>query len=218
MRDVRIWFKKDGISRFISHLDLSRCMTRMIHRQKIPIWYTEGFNPHPFITFALPLSLGIRGLRESMDIKLKDDFNFDTIIDNMNRSLPTGIQITDISKPIMSPSEISYAKFSIYFESDKIKATELLVQIDSIINKPEIIVTKKTKSGLKETDIKGYIKDFYSEEFGQGVKLQVTLPAGNKVNINPGLIIDAIYKYYGTEGYSDITREKLYNYDMEEFK
>ena len=64
MRCVRIWFKKMGMSRYVSHLDLMRAMTRAIRRANLPLWYTEGFNPHPYMTFALPLSLGMESLCE----------------------------------------------------------------------------------------------------------------------------------------------------------
>ena len=60
MRCVRVWFHKTGPIRYISHLDLMRTMTRAIRRSRIPLWYTEGFNPHPYMTFALPLSLGMQ--------------------------------------------------------------------------------------------------------------------------------------------------------------
>ena len=73
MKNVRIWFKKDFECRYISHLDLNRCMLRALHKSKIPVWHTEGFNPHPFATFPLPLSLGFRGVNECMDIKLEED-------------------------------------------------------------------------------------------------------------------------------------------------
>ena len=62
MRNVRIWFVKDFECRYISHLDLNRTMLRALHKSKLPIWHTEGFNPHPFATFPLPLSLGFRGV------------------------------------------------------------------------------------------------------------------------------------------------------------
>ena len=58
MVDVRLWFQKCGDARYISHLDLSRCMQRALKRSGLPIWYTEGFNPHAYVTFALPLSMG----------------------------------------------------------------------------------------------------------------------------------------------------------------
>ena len=57
MRNVRVFFTKHGRMKFASHLDMNRLMTRLIRLSNIPIWYTEGFNQHPYITFALPLSL-----------------------------------------------------------------------------------------------------------------------------------------------------------------
>ena len=70
MQNVRVFFEKTGMTKYISHLDLMRCMTRAIKRAAIPAWYTEGFNPHLFITFALPLTLGVESLCESMDIPI----------------------------------------------------------------------------------------------------------------------------------------------------
>ena len=67
MRNVRIRFSKTGRARYISHLDLSRVMQRSLRRAGIPLWYTEGFNRHPYVTFAAPLSLGFEGLQETMD-------------------------------------------------------------------------------------------------------------------------------------------------------
>ena len=81
LKSVRIWFKKDYECRYISHLDLNRCMLRALHKSKLPVWHTEGFNPHPFATFPLPLSLGFRGVNECMDVKLEDDnYSFKEII------------------------------------------------------------------------------------------------------------------------------------------
>ena len=73
MRAVRIWFTKLSRLQYISHLDMNRLMTRVVKRADIPIWYTEGFNPHPYITFLLPLSLFVQSECEIMDIKLTDD-------------------------------------------------------------------------------------------------------------------------------------------------
>ena len=67
---VRIFFSKSGRARYISHLDLNRTMTRAVRRAGLPIWYTEGFSRHPYLTFAAPLSLGFEGERETMDLRL----------------------------------------------------------------------------------------------------------------------------------------------------
>ena len=76
LKNVRLFFKKDGPLRFVSHLDMNRVMTRILRLSKVPVWYTEGFNPHPYITFALPLSLGFSSEYEVMDFRLDDD-NFE---------------------------------------------------------------------------------------------------------------------------------------------
>jgi uncharacterized protein (DUF2344 family) len=73
MRNVRIYFSKTGDAKYISHLDLMRCMMRAVSRAGIPISYTEGFNPRPYMNFAMPLSLGIEGLREILDIRVEDE-------------------------------------------------------------------------------------------------------------------------------------------------
>ncbi len=69
MKSVRIWFEKRGLAIYTSHLDMNRCLTRAVRRANIPLWYTEGFNPHPYITFLLPLPLGQEGRREPLDIR-----------------------------------------------------------------------------------------------------------------------------------------------------
>ena len=75
LKNVRILFSKMGRAKYVSHLDLVRTMTRAVRRADIPLWYTEGFNRHPYLTFAAPLSLGYEGLRESMDIRLEEEMD-----------------------------------------------------------------------------------------------------------------------------------------------
>ena len=79
MKNVRILFSKTGRAKYVSHLDLVRAMTRAVRRANIPLWYTEGFNRHPYLTFASPLSLGYEGLRESVDIRMEEAFPFDEL-------------------------------------------------------------------------------------------------------------------------------------------
>ena len=90
MKSVRIMFSKTGRAKYVSHLDLVRAMTRAVRRADIPLWYTEGFNRHPYLTFASPLSLGYEGLRETMDIRMADDFPYDELAARLNAVLPEG--------------------------------------------------------------------------------------------------------------------------------
>ena len=58
---VRVWFRKAGAAKYISHLDLTHCMGRALKLSRLPVWYTEGFNPRIYMTYAMPLSLGVAG-------------------------------------------------------------------------------------------------------------------------------------------------------------
>ena len=81
-------------------------MLRALHKSKLPIWHTEGFNPHPFATFPLPLSLGFRGVNECMDVKLEDDnYSLKEIIPKLNACLPRGIRVFDATEAVMKANK-----------------------------------------------------------------------------------------------------------------
>ena len=87
MRSVRLWYKKSGLAIYTSHLDMNRCFTRAVRRARIPLWYTEGFNPHPYMTFLLPLPLGQTGLREPSDLRIEGEITDEEILSRMNAAL-----------------------------------------------------------------------------------------------------------------------------------
>lgn len=119
MKSTRIWFHKFGTAKYISHLDLNRCVARAFHKAKLPMWYTEGFNPHAFVTFALPLSLGVEGKHESMDIRLLEDMPKEEIIHRLNDALPKDIRVYDVTEPQMKPGKIAYADYEIRYAADE---------------------------------------------------------------------------------------------------
>ena len=91
---------------YISHLDINRMMTRAVRRAHLPMWYTEGFNPHLYMTFALPLSLGTESNCESVDMRLIDEISLEEVKNRLNAVLPTGIEVTEVSEPLMKASLI----------------------------------------------------------------------------------------------------------------
>ena len=103
MKPVRIWFRKEGSARYISHLDLTRCFSRAMHKAKIPLWYTEGFSPRAYMVFALPLSLGIRGERESLDIRLEQDMAPEELVSRLNAALPPDLPVFAVTDLVMKP-------------------------------------------------------------------------------------------------------------------
>lgn len=219
MKSVRIWFKKDFECRYISHLDLNRCMLRALHKSKLPVWHTEGFNPHPFATFPLPLSLGFRGVNECMDVKLEDDnYSFEEIISKLNECLPRGLRVFDVTEPVMKAGKIAYASFEIKISCDNANTSLIAEKLSRFSELDTIEIEKKSKKGLKTVDIKQGIKSFEIEERFDFALLKVVLTAGSSDNVNPNLLITAFESFTGLEIDSDITRNDLYNSDMELFR
>lgn len=210
LKSVRIWFKKEGLSRFISHLDLNKVMTLAINRSRIPIWYTEGFNPHPFLTFALPLSLGFSGECETMDIKLEDDsFDISQIPERLNKSLPDGIRAYKAAEPVMKPAKITLAHYKLTVGSDGQSGEEIYGDFSSLLNSEMIITQKKTKKGIKDIDLKPYLSDYSLGIEGNEAVFSATMPAGSTVNINPILYLNALKERTGREYYYSAARTKI---------
>lgn len=219
MKSVRIWFKKDFECRYISHLDLNRCMLRALHKSKIPVWHTEGFNPHPFATFPLPLSLGFRGVNECMDVKLEEDnYSFEEIISKLNVCLPRGIQVFDVTEPVMKAGKIAFAEFSIKLNCESANTTVIAEKLLRFLKSDKIEIEKRSKKGLKTVDIKQGIKSYKIEEKFDFVLLNVVLSAGSSDNVNPNLLISAFENYLDSGVETDITRIDLYNSEMELFR
>lgn len=220
MQSVRIFFEKTGDAKYISHLDLMRCFSRAIKRADIDICYTEGYNPHPFLTFSLPLSLGTESYCESVDIKINDGMPFDEIKKRLNGTLPGGISVTAVGEPVNKADKIEFAEFDIVFTVKDAQAAER--EIVKILSQDEILAEKKSKQGkkkvLKQINIKENIKSFSLKSSDGCVTLNIVLTAGVRSNVNPSLVIDCVSKSIPGEIEStDIIKRKMMLSDMTEF-
>lgn len=215
MKSVRIWYTKTGRLRYISHLDMNRVMDRIIRRTRLPVWYTEGFNPHPHIMFALPLSLGFESEYEAMDIKITDDsLPLSKIADAFAAAVPDGMTVIAVTEPVMKFKEIRFARFVITFECD------CAADIAALMGRGEVTVQKTTKKGGTRTiDIYPFIKQHSVTADGAATVLDITLSAGNDDNINPLLFVGALEADCGRElPVTSLKRVMLYNGDMNELK
>ncbi|MCR5636938.1 MAG: TIGR03936 family radical SAM-associated protein [Clostridiales bacterium] len=219
MKNIRVKYIKEGKAKYISHLDMNRCMTRCLVGSRIPLWHTEGFNPHVFITFALPLSLGYTGLAEYMDMRLLDeDMPYDEIKTRMNKHLPQGIRVTDVYDLEMDPKQIDSALFELDFPAAENDIGKLETDIKKLLSQDKIIVQKKSKSGMKDIDLKQYILSCEWECDKSGLKMTLVLPAGNTTNINPSLLLSAIENEHANEIFCLVTRKELYCKDGSIFR
>ena len=217
LKNVRIWFTKEYECKYISHLDLNRCMLRAVRRGELPIWYTEGFNPHPFVTFPLPISLGIDAKRECMDIRIVDDnYDINLIPSAMNKYLPAGIQVFDATYPELDPKYIAFARYRAQLSADGVEDKELTNKVLGLCNLDTVIIQKKSKAGMKDVDVLPYIKamEFDSSDT---CSFEVILPAGNTKNVALPLVIKAIENYLSIELNYSITKLDMYTEEMKQF-
>lgn len=182
MKDVRLFFKKTGGLKFISHLDMNRFFIRLLRKSKLNVWHTEGFNPHPYITFALPLSLGFESDCESVDFKLLDDTDYGVVFEKISEIAPKGIEVLRVAEPKYKSGKIAFAVYQLTFEAE----TEF-EKFCEFLNAENVVVSKKTKSGaVKVNDIKGKF-DYKAKD---NLSLEIKLPCGNE-NINPQSIVNS---------------------------
>lgn len=181
--------------RFISHLDMTRFMSRLIRRAEIPVWYTEGFNPHLYMTFALPLSLGFESDYGILDIRiLDDDYDIFVLPEKLNAVCPPYITFFDVAEPVKKAGDVGAAQFVITFDDGgKIKAA-----LSEFLSRDSIVVLKKTKKGgEKELEVADKIKAFAVDTLDNDTVLNITLPAGSSENLNPELFLNKFFEEYG---------------------
>lgn len=221
MREVRLRFSKTGRLKYISHLDINRAMSRAFKRAEIPLWYTEGFNPHPYMSFSLPLSLGVESLCESVDIRLIDSIDNADIKSRMNAVLPSDLKIVDVYDNFRDNSEIVYSDYVYKFQfADN---EEALGKISDLLSGEEITALKKGKQGrrkvLKETNIKPFIDRYNISIRDDIIILNIRLLAGGEKNLNPSLLFDTIIRLIDMDfEWKSIARIALLDKDYKEFR
>lgn len=171
--DVRVKFSKTGALQFISHLDLHRTMKTALARAGIPLRYSEGFNPHPRISFVMQLSVGAQSVCEYMDIKIDPDMPYDEIVARLRNALPPELYVSEAYAPQNKPGDVAFAEYDITYDAPKTDLTAFITD--------PLIVTRRTKSGERESDIRPMIRSYEQKE----MTLRVILSASSAAYLNP---------------------------------
>ncbi len=212
MQTIRIIFRKTGFLRYISHLDLQRAMQRAMARAEIPLWHTQGFNPHSYLCFASPLPLGINSVTEILDIKPNPEKRMPTneIKTRLNAVLPEDLAVSDVYETNTLLNDIRYAEYS--FKIEKYNNNDS--DFRKMLNQNFIPVIKKTKRSEEEINLKDEIAKIEIKDNN----IKITLPAGNTKTIKPLLLITAFRDLTGKNPEYDITREKFFTKDFNIFR
>ncbi len=195
---LRIRFRKVGSMQYISHLDLQRTLGRVFIRAGLPLWFTKGFNPHPKLNFAMPLSVGTQSEYELLDLRFKTDMDPETVMARMNEQLTDELRVTAVYAPTTKFSEIAYAAYKISICTTGADE-ELATRIDVCLHEGPLVMTKRTKSGEKEIDIISQIKEArvaFDAETG-AVIIRAHLAATTDNFLNPELVVTALKEKCG---------------------
>ncbi len=220
---IRIKFSKKGNLMYISHLDLSKTMQRIMVRADIDIWYSEGFNPQPRVVFAVPLPVGVESDCEYLDIKINSQMELNEIKERISKNFPEEMKVLDVYVPEVKFKNIAYIDYTIKINSPKI-TSNTASDIDNLF-KTECNVTKITKSGSEKTlNICEFINSLKVEYKDGEIVINTVLCADSEKYLNPELLIEGVRKNLDiltsdtTEEYYSILRNKMLNNDLTEFR
>lgn len=212
---LRIKFSKQGPVKFVGHLDVMRYFQKAMRRADIDIKYSEGFSPHQIMSFASPLGVGLTSNGEYMDIEVNSTEDCKTIMSRLNETMADGIQVAEChileehAKNAMSL--VAAADYTLTFrEGKQPKDLEsFLNRLSEFVQQDHILMTKKTKKGEREVDL----KDFIYELSVHGDSIFMKVSAGSADNLKPELVMAAYYQWLGQtcpEFAFQIQREEVY--------
>ena len=157
MRMLAVYHKAEA-ARFISHLDILRTLQRAFRRAELPLRYSDGFNPHPELSFASALATGMTSDAEWFEVELTQEMAPESFISAVNPVLPRGLSVSDARempagiKTLTSCTRAAEYRITISTEQEFEK--DLLEETLHGLLSGEIIVNKRTKSGIKPVDIR----------------------------------------------------------------
>ena len=191
-------FEKSERLRHIGHLDIQRAVMRALRRSGLPVSYSKGFNPHILLTFASALSTGAAGRKEIMDVQLDRDVTPEEFVAAMNGAMPPDMQLSfakvldDRHIALMAQVQAADYTMTILDASD----TEKLVNaLPDFLAQESIIAMRKTKSGMKETDIRPLLLALT----GEGNVLHAVMTLTERLACKPNMLMEALSAYAGIE-------------------
>ncbi len=210
---LRIKFKKFGPVKFIGHLDVMRFFQKGLRRAEIDVAYSTGFSPHQIMSFASPLGVGLESNGEYFDVEILTPISSQDFMDKFNAVSVPWIQVTDVrllpDKAGNAMASVAAAGYTISFRESRGFEAGWQQKFEEFMSQPQIMVTKATKKGTAEIDLKPAIYDYKVEED----RIYLLVNASSEGNIKPTLVMDAFAAYCGEaleENALMITREETY--------
>ena len=190
-------FAKEGRAKYISHLDLMHTMQRAMARCQMPLWFTEGFNQHAYVSVALPLSTGYSGEYEFLDFNITSESVPVNAVEALNDVFPEGlraIEIYPLADGGMKVGAIAWSQYRITWGFESPVPAGFIQDVRALFARPVVEILKKSKRGEKTVNMRDLMRDLTITEDGEDVVALVTTAAGND-NMSPEYLTRAIRQY-----------------------
>jgi radical SAM-linked protein len=191
----RVTYSKEGLIKFVSHLDLIRLWQRVFRRAGLSVKMTQGFSPHPLISFGPPLPLGVAALREMLDVVFDPGGDLTRANERIQHALPAGVRILDL-RPIQESgasisAEIDRATYEAELSGDDVEgAADRVAAAKAAAN---IVVKKQTAKGERYRDIRPLVHELECGNGSGGIaRITFTVGVGETGNLNPYELLEAV--------------------------
>ena len=195
MGKLRLVFRKEGRAVYISHLDLLRTFQRVFLREGLVLRHSQGFHPHPIVSFALPLSVGQSSQCEILDFELTEDHDGSGFVDRFNRFMPDGIRAVDCFIPEKPVRDLKTLRAEVKFVYDNGVPAGAREELERLFSAESIVISKRTKrKEMADVDIRPMIEGLRIIEEEGLLCIDARVIAQNP-GLNPVLLESAVARY-----------------------
>jgi len=194
---LRLIFEKTGRARYISHLDLMRTFQRAFFRTGLPIWHTEGFNTHAFVSIVLPLSVGFESCCEILEFRLNEASDLTALPALLNAALPEGITALRCYEGVEAAKKLTYVNYEITLSYPAGTPETAAAELAALLSQETLVMrkkSKKAKSGFTEVDLIPLLCDLQFDAQPQALVVTGLFRAQNP-GLNPDLMVSALREH-----------------------
>ena len=193
---LRALFEKTGNAVYISHLDLMRLFQRSFKRAGLCLTHTQGYNPRPSVSIALPLSVGVESHCELLDFELEGDtISCEEIMDRLNQALIEGVKVRSVYEDGGKIKDLSLLDCTVNLEYDHGVSDKMVKDLEALFAQPALLVEKRSKNGMSDQDIIPMIRNIViSVQDAHTLCIQARICCQNPT-LNPAQIVAAIARY-----------------------
>jgi len=217
---LRLLFEKKGNAVWISHLDLMRLFQRAFKRAGFCLTHTQGFNPRPSVSIAMPLSVGVESQCELLDFELENqDVSCEEILEKLNSVLIDGVSVLKVYEHGMKLKELAFLECQVVLEYDAGVPKDAGLKIQELFGREEILVEKKSKNGIAEQNIAPMILSLSAVEQDRMIVLHAVVCCQNP-SLNPMQLAAAVERHLPelAPNFSRCSRIEIFDHHHEIFR